>query len=131
MPRWWTRVLVIGDMGPDVLAIQRILGLPHTSEYDLMVAMTVRAVQVEAGLPANGIVDADTAKAIGPRATDELAPEWYEGETLYPGDQAYDLVMERHNGDEAWLRRLQGNHGMLPTGLIDEATALLLGGREE
>lgn len=127
-PMWWTRDLLIGDAGPDVEAVQRILGLVTTGDYDLTTALAVRGVQRLAGLETTGAVDNPTAVAIGPRSTDSLTPQWYQGEPLYPGDQGYDLVVP--HGDESWLRRFQGHHGVAPTGVIDETTARLLGALE-
>ena len=124
-PLWWSRPLVCGDSGPDVEAVQRKLGLPVTGEFDLSTVFAVRGFQKSVGLDGTGEVDAATAAALGPRATDALTPDWYPGEPLYPGFQAYDLVLGDH--DEAWLRRLQGTHGLPPTGVIDEPTARLIG----
>lgn len=124
-PLWWSRVLVCGDRGPDVEAVQRKLGLPVTGEFDLSTTFAVRGFQKAEGLAGTGEVDEITAAALGPRAADRLVPEWYPGEPLFPGDQGYDLVLG--DRDEAWLRRLQGTHGLPPTGVIDEPTARLIG----
>lgn len=122
---WWTRVLGCGDRGPDVSIVQLKLGLVDSGDFDLGTALAVRGLQSAMGLEASGFVDELTAQAIGPRATDEFAPAWYEGEPLFPGDQRYELVLG--DRDEWWLRRFQGNHGLRPTGVIDDTTARLLG----
>lgn len=123
-PLWWHRVLQLGDSGPDVVAVQSILGGPACGVFDKYTHMLVKGAQVAAGIPADGVVDEATARAIGPRATDALVPEWYKGEPLCPGTQGFRLVLPHH--DEAWLRRFQGNHSLTVNGCIDEETARAL-----
>jgi hypothetical protein len=126
IPFWWSRDIREGDVGGDVRTVQRILGMVPTGEFKADTAMAVRGLQHDCGLAVTGEVDEMTARRIGPRTTDSLMPEWYKGTPLFPGQPAYDLVVS----DESWLRRLQGNHHMPPTGVIDEATALMLGAME-
>lgn len=121
---WWTRTLGCGDEGPDVEVVQRKLGMVVTGFFDLSTAISVRGLQDYASLPTTGFVDEDTARALGPRAIDHLAPKWFEGEDIRPGDQLWDAVMG--NRDEKWLRRFQGQHRIEPTGVINERTAQLL-----
>jgi hypothetical protein len=123
MPLWWWRTIRAGDKGGDVRTVQRILGLIPSGDYDTGLAMAVRGLQHDCGLATTGEVDELTARRIGPRSTDNLMPDWYKGAPLHAGEPAYDLVVP----DPAWLRRIQGNHSMVPTGIIDEATALMLG----
>jgi len=126
MPLWWSRTICEGDTGGDVRTVQRILGLVPTGTFSADVAMAVRGLQHDCGLAVTGEVDELTARRIGPRTVDSIMPDWYKGKPLSPGEPAYDLVV----ADPAWLRRLQGNHAMTPTGIIDAPTALMLGAME-
>lgn len=124
-PLWYERLLMLGDFGPDVGVVQRKLGLPVTDLFDQSLVIAVRGLQLEAGIEQSGAVDEETAIVLGPRYGDGLPPDWYKGSPLYPGEQAYGLVLGER--DEDWLRRFQGSRGLQPTGIIDEDTALLLG----
>lgn len=123
-PLWWHRPLRLGDTGPDVVAVQTILGGPVGGVFDKYTHMLVRGAQTAAGIPPDGVVDEATAQAIGPRATDALVPDWYKGTPLLPGTQGFSRVLPHH--DEAWVRRFQGNHSLTVTGFIDEDTARAL-----
>lgn len=124
-PLWWRRTLTVGDRGPAVSVVQRKLGMPTSGLYDQGTAIAVRGLQADVGLPTSGDVDELTARWLGPRATDGVIPDWYNGEPVYPREQRYAVVLQGHS--ESWLRRFQGNHDIEPTGMIDEQTAILLG----
>jgi peptidoglycan hydrolase-like protein with peptidoglycan-binding domain len=125
-PLWWTRVIWLGDRGSDVRAVQQLVGLPQSGVYDYDTASVVRGFQIMMGLEGHGHVDEPTALNMGPRSQDDLPPEWYDDKPLYPETPAYGLVSTRFGG-ESGIRRLQGQHGMTPTGVIDLQTALILG----
>jgi len=125
-PLWWIRTLRIRDFGTDVVAVQQIVGLPQTGEYDLDLAQTVKGLQIMRGLDPTGEVDEATARELGPRANETLAPAWFHDQDLYPGEPEYSLVAESLGGEDA-IRRIQGQYGYVPTGIIDQQTALILG----
>jgi len=125
-PTWFVRSVRIGDKGPDVSVIQRLLGLIPDGVFGISTQMVVRGFQRGVGLPLTGIVDDETAIALGPRSTDGIVPEWFIKD-IHPGELEYDIVLHIF-GDEAGLRRFQGNHGRPPTGVVDETTARLIEG---
>ena len=53
-------VLRIGDRGPQVLAVQRLLGVPPTGVFDLATREAVKAVQARAGLASTGVAASRT-----------------------------------------------------------------------
>lgn len=125
-PLWWTRDIWIGDQGSDVRAVQQLVGLPTTGFYDLDTASTVRGLQKMAGLPLTGRVDEQTAIALGPRGQDAILPDWWDGADIVPNDVRYDFLTRLFDGEDG-IRRMQGNYGMNPTGVIDHDTALIMG----
>jgi peptidoglycan hydrolase-like protein with peptidoglycan-binding domain len=125
-PMWWVRVIRMNDCGEDVRAVQQICGLPQSGLYDYDTALTVRGAQLLLGLPATGEVDEETAIQFGPRSDDQIPPDWYKDEPLYPGTLEYGLVVGSIGGEDA-VRRVQGQYGLTPTGVIDQQTALILG----
>lgn len=127
LPLWWTRDLMLHDRGPDVEAVQELVGLPQTGEYNIATALTVRGAQALAGLGITGVVDSATAMALGPRSRDSVLPGWYSA-PMFPGTPHYEAVTRAIGGQEG-VRRLQGNYGMTPTGIIDEQTALIMSAR--
>lgn len=125
-PLWWVRTIRINDVGADVQAVQQLVGLPLSGLYDYDTALTVRGFQLQVGLPPTAEVDEVTATCLGPRSDQDVPPEWYKDEALYPGTPEYDLVTAAIGG-EAAVRRTQGQYGLAPTGVIDQQTALILG----
>lgn len=125
-PTWFTRTLSLGDSGPDVVAVQRKLGLEQTGVFDTTLEVAVRGAQRVLGYEPTGYVDVALALVLGPAADAHLPPQWWTGAALYPGTPEWNLVLG--DRDEAWLRRLQGQHGITPTGVVDEETARILGG---
>lgn len=97
-----------------------------TGVMDNNTVAAVRGFQVALGIQPSGWVDEDTARALGPRASDSLLPDWFKGCDLHPGDEGYDLAIAPIGEGQAALRRFQGNHGLPATGVIDAETALLL-----
>lgn len=120
-PLWWTRVLCIGSLGLDVEAVQQLLGLKQTGVYDYDTAAAVRGMQMMQRVDPTGEVDEATAVILGPRANDESPPDWYHDAPIRPGDEDYPPI------GEAAVRRLQGQYGFSPTGVVDQQTALILG----
>ncbi len=53
-------VLRVGDTGPEVLAVQRVLGVATTGVYDLDTREAVKAAQSQAGLASTGVVASRT-----------------------------------------------------------------------
>lgn len=53
-------VLRAGDTGPQVLAVQRLLGVRETGVYDLATREAVKAAQARAGLASTGVVASRT-----------------------------------------------------------------------
>lgn len=137
MPRWYYRHLSVGDSGRDVEAIQRRLGQPVDGKYSLDTAAAVRGLQRRRGLDPTGEVDLDTAESIGESASAHLSPRWYSRE-LHRGMHGVDVAMVRQRlgldgGDRfdvdlvAAVRRHQSALGIIPTGIVNESLALLLG----
>lgn len=124
-PLWWSRDLSAGDRGEDVRAFQRLTGLPLTGLMDELTVQAVRALQ---GRHPTGVLDADTAALVGDLVAAELTPAWWSP-ALLEGEQAWGPLLGGR--DEAWLRRFQSQHGVPPTGVLDEVTARLLAGALE
>lgn len=124
MPLWWSRPLAPGDTGRDVEVVQRKLALRVTGVFDESTAIALRGAQRALGVAETGVVDEETAERFGPRAEDGLLPEWWVS-PLQPGSEGWVRVLGER--DESWLRRMQGQHGLTPDGVIDESTARLLG----
>jgi len=53
-------VLRVGDRGPQVIAVQRLLGVPTTGVFDLATREAVKAAQARAGLASTGVVASRT-----------------------------------------------------------------------
>lgn len=110
-------------MGGDVAQVQRRLGVVPHGIYDEETAALVRAFQIERGLLTTGEVDEPTWLALEGLITAGLVPAWFTEGRL---DEA-----ERRLGEpvtEASLRRYQSARGLPLTGLLDEQTAVALGG---
>jgi murein L,D-transpeptidase YcbB/YkuD len=125
-PLWWVRPLNMGNRGYDVMAAQEILGLAQSGIYDYDLAVTVSGVQKMAGLPTTGVLDEATARYMGPRSRDAVPPPWWKGSEILPGMEQYESLATPFGG-EAGIRRLQGNYGIAPDGVIDQQVALLMG----
>lgn len=69
-PEWYTRDLQLWFEGDDVLALRKILDVPNTTDnrFDPDLEAAVRRFQSGAGIPVDGLVDADLAKLIGDAA---------------------------------------------------------------
>jgi hypothetical protein len=111
--------------GKDVEAVQQLLGLVRTGHYNYDTASAVRGMQMIQRLPITGEVDEETATVLGPRAQDALYPEWFASVPIAPGNLLYDLLAESFGGEDG-VRRTQGQYGIVPTGIIDEQTALII-----
>lgn len=105
--------------------VQRKLGLPETGSPDRVLYAAVAGFQKARGLPGTGEVDEVTAALLGPSASESALPDWWLEE--YESDPlAVACFLAIHDRDLPWLKRLQGNHGLKPTGLIDKTTASVL-----
>ena len=139
-PSWFTRELVEGDEGPDVLIVQRKLGAPMTGVMDQATTTRVRGFQKKHGLEETGTVTKKTAAKAGEKAAKGQAPEWYE-RALSEGDTGEDVSALRatigqpnvpnyyDNTLADAVRRFQAEVGIKPTGKFDKATAVALSDR--
>jgi peptidoglycan hydrolase-like protein with peptidoglycan-binding domain len=63
-PKWFQRILTVGNSGPDVEIVQRKLHSRVTGIYDRHTAALVRDVQHRQCLLVTGMVDCNTAGMI-------------------------------------------------------------------
>jgi peptidoglycan hydrolase-like protein with peptidoglycan-binding domain len=131
-PKWFRREIRPGDSGPDVVTVKRILGLDYSNSWDESAAMLLR------GYFGSEVITAEIAEQIGESAAEAagLPPEWFERE-LRADAQGVDVDILRKilglrpgtydTECEAAVRRYQGNHGIIPTGLVNESLARLMG----
>lgn len=140
-PSWWHRDLFPGDRGRDVSALQAVLGIPQTGEFDEYTEAYVRGVQRVAKKSASGVVDAETAEAVGERARakEGCAPAWFEHDAA-EGHHCPCVLLIRnvlevpHVGQPDFDARLsdavkqfQGTRGLKVTGVVDKVTACQIG----
>lgn len=127
-PRWWWRPLSLGDAGDDVLIVQRRLSAPMTGVFDDDTAARVRGVQRMARRKQTGVVDAETAEAIGEKATAGRPPGWFGTDEQEPRLRVL-LRLSMLEPLDAALRRFQSANGLELTGEADEATVQLIADR--
>ena len=125
IPLWWQGDIAPGDSGARVLIVQKMLGAWPSGVFDNNTSAAVRGFQVGRGLEPCGWVCEETAIALGPRESDGQLPGWWTGEPVKEGEDGFDALVKPWGGADG-LRRLQGNHGIPATGVIDEQTARLL-----
>ena len=134
---WWRQPLSLGATGPDVEVVQRKLKCWQNGVYDFETTARVRALQNARGLPVTGVVDEDTAEALGELPTASQMPSWYQGERKL-GDEGDDIrELRRMLGLSAIpyfdrvcedaVRRLQSEHGVKPDGHANIDVACWLG----
>ena len=123
-PGWFHRDLGVGSSGPDVLVVHRKLGLPGVV-FGETTAATVRGLQHRFGLTVSGVVDEATARVLGEPLGAGLPPDWWGG-VVSPDEPGYLMLVERFGLTEAGVRRLQGSHGLVPSGVVDLETARLM-----
>ena len=128
-PVWFVRVIDEGDEGDDVKIVQRKVDAPITGVYDPPTQARVRGVQKKMGRKKQtGVVDAETAQKLGPKATAGQVPDWF-------GTDEADLrvrdILRLSNIEPlvSALRRFQSANGMKTTGELDKATAIALADR--
>lgn len=127
IPEWFTRPLVVGDRGSDVVVVQRKLGVKPTGLFDRGLEVVVRGYQFCMGLAQTGQVDEETAAELGQEAGYDLKPDWFTKD-IRCGDPGWSVVADRLGSDDVdALKRFQGNNGLRPTGVVDEWTARKLG----
>lgn len=132
-PLWFEGPLVVGDSGRSVSVVRRKLGLPP-GVFDGELAVAVRGFQRGAQLPMTGMVDEETATALGEREGFGLLPPWWDGTEFGEGDPLWVHVEDALALSEAFtddLRRFQGNWHLPPTGRVSESTARLLYGLQD
>lgn len=108
-----------------VSVVQRKLGLGVTGVKDMAFGLAVAGWQARRGLSRTGVVDEATAVSLGEAAETWAPPDWWT-ENLGRDRLAVGRFLRQAGRDGAWLRRLQGSAGRVPSGLIDEATAWLV-----
>ena len=137
MVTWFRRELDQGDEGPDVELVQRKLRCFRSGVYDLETASRVRALQKRLGAPVTGILDRDTAEALGESPVAGQTPSWYV-RALFLDDCGDDVAeLRRMLGlspsacfdeevDQA-VRRFQSSLAVTPNGVVDVTVAIALG----
>lgn len=128
-PLWFTAPLVPGDSGRAVDVVRRKLRL-SPGVFDSACSAAVRAFQRGARLPMTGVVDEETAAALGEREGFGLLPRWWQGREVCEGGEEWDTHVRPLVGDSDGLKRFQGTHHLPPTGIVDETTARILYGLE-
>jgi murein L,D-transpeptidase YcbB/YkuD len=140
VPSWYKRIVDVGMTGPDVDIVRRKLGLgpgPYDSTTERMVASLARSKKIAS----NGEVNKEVAEHLGPSAAEAagLGPGWYtrpieqmfqEGEDVRALRERLGLgdYDNRFDADaEAAVRRIQSANDLPVTGLVDEATARIIG----
>lgn len=139
-PAWFTRELVEGDEGDDVLIVQRKLGAFPTGVMDQQTMTRIRGFQKKHGLEETGTMTKKTAAKAGEKAAKGQTPDWYE-RALSEGDTGDDVLSLRHAVGQPDLpnyydntladavRRFQSEVGIKPTGKLDKSTAVALADR--
>jgi peptidoglycan hydrolase-like protein with peptidoglycan-binding domain len=140
IPAWWSRELIDGEAGDDVLIVQRKLGVPMTGVYDHDTQTRVRGFQKKNGLEETGTMTKKTAAKVGDKASKGSAPEWFERD-LSEGDTGLDVSALRiaigqpnlpdyyDNNLADAVRRFQAEVGIKPTGKADKKTVVALADR--
>lgn len=142
VPLWYKREINLGDYGPDVRTIQRILGLEITGIYDKTTMALVMGLSTVKKVATTGEVNAVVAeKTIGPASDESLVPEWFHRELRHfdmgVDVQALNSLLGLDPGDdrfreetEAAVRRLESSIGRRVSGVVDEELAKILGPAE-
>lgn len=125
-PQWWHRDVFSDDSGPDVVVVQRKLGTQSTGHMNAESVARVRGFQRANGLPVTGVIDLDTAKALGESATYGLAPVWLGPPIDYDGLRKA-LHLSPWEDLPAAIRRFQSAHNHYPTGELSDQLALEIG----
>lgn len=127
-PVWYVRYLVPGYHGPDVMVLRKKMGLPPIGGYDDKVVRAVNEFQRKQGIRVTGVVDSQTALALGEREGHGLVPDWYPGHVFGEGDAEWASVEEALGYDLSTndLKRFQGNFRLPATGVVDEETAKVI-----
>jgi len=131
IPTWFHRDLDLGAVGRDVDIVHRKVGVPYGDghRYDETSAQFVCGLQISNGLPQTGEVTVAEATILGPSSTDGLIPDWYQDGPLFEGSQGWDTVsalLDDPVDVTSALKRFQGSHGIPPSGVVDETTAVML-----
>ena len=138
MASWYSRILTLGMVGDDVLLVQRKLRASNISgTYDAETASRVRGLQFADKLPVTGMVDTNTADAIGESVRLGLTPDWFTRDMAVgsTGRAVTRLrsLLGQPDGDlyddtlEAAVRRFQSAHHLPLTGRMRKEDAITLG----
>lgn len=128
MPSWYYRPLTLGDEGDDVKIVQRKVMTQITGTYDEPTAARVRGVQKKMGKKETGVVDADTAEALGEKPDAGQVPDWFGADGQ---DERVREILRLSNIEplESAIRRFQSELGLELTGEVDETVAVALSDR--
>jgi peptidoglycan hydrolase-like protein with peptidoglycan-binding domain len=138
MASWYSRILTVGMVGADVELVQRKLRASNISGlYDAETASRVRGLQFADKLPVTGMVDTNTADAIGESIRLGMIPDWFNRDMTVgctgddvtrlrvllglPGGDRYDAPVE------AAVRRFQSARHLPLTGRLSKEDAVTLG----
>jgi len=97
-------------------AARRRLGLAPGAE----ITAPIREFQRRSGLVVTGEIDEVTRDALERTPTAGMLPTWY-------GTERQSWVVGHRLGDSNAIRRFQSAVGLVPTGVVDEATATKIG----
>lgn len=125
-PAWYHREIYAEDSGPDVSVVQRKLGTTSTGHMNAETVARVRGFQRVHALPITGLIDLDTARALGESATYGLAPVWLGPPIDYVGLRKA-LHLSPWEDLEAAIRRFQSSRNHYPTGELTDQLALEIG----
>ena len=128
-PAWFHRTIALGDVGEDVLIVQKKLGAGLTGVFDDATAARVRGLEKTMGRrKQRGTVDEAVAAELGEKATAGQVPDWYGTPQQEQRLRVIlKLSMLEPIGDG--VRRFQSANGLPLTGVVDEDLAVRLGDR--
>ena len=111
-----------------------------TGKFDGETSARVRGVQRKRKLKESGVVDKQTAKALGPKPAEGQKPEWFTEPCKQgcscPAVAEIRILIRQPNLPayfdkdlENAVRRFQSENGLKVSGIVDEKTATLLADR--
>lgn len=121
-PNWFRREIDLGDIGPDVDWVRRkLIMAPSVGEpVDFAFQAHVRAFQFTHGIHTTGVVDEETAEALGEPAF-VARPAWWQG-PLTHNDLGYaDYLREIGVDDVYAVMRLRNALELEPGSDVDDA----------
>lgn len=126
VPMWFRRELRYGDYGSDVDTVRRKL-LLEPGVFDETLSRIVKGLALRNGVTFEGSLNARLAELIGESEANVagLLPQWYEEQK----PEKLRELLSLQEGDDLIpaIKRWQGSHGFIPTGVITEQQARLIG----